>query len=113
MNWISRFAPSTMLLCMAFLTGQVAARPAAETGARMPGSLISTNADGMHTCAVKEDGTVRCWGFNSAGQLVVIIKNEDFVKFTGLTIFGDYRAPKAAISGAKSVNILQEIRFTK
>ena len=35
----------------------------------MPGSLISTNADGMHTCAVKEDGTVRCWGFNSAGQL--------------------------------------------
>jgi hypothetical protein len=48
-----------------------------------------------------------------AGQLVVSVRNEDIAKFTGLTIFGDYGAPKEAIAGAKSVNILQKVPFTK
>jgi alpha-tubulin suppressor-like RCC1 family protein len=26
-------------------------------------------AGGDHTCAVLGDGTVRCWGYNDAGQL--------------------------------------------
>jgi alpha-tubulin suppressor-like RCC1 family protein len=40
-----------------------------ETGGRPLGSRIAAGLSGNHVCAVKEDGTVRCWGSNSAGQL--------------------------------------------
>jgi alpha-tubulin suppressor-like RCC1 family protein len=51
--------------------GKVEGRVAAETGGRYQGSRIaaSPGAFGAHTCVVKEDGTVRCWGSNDAGQL--------------------------------------------
>lgn len=32
-------------------------------------SSVRISAGGAHTCQVKEDGTVRCWGANSVGQL--------------------------------------------
>ena len=69
MKRTTTWASCATALCLAILAGQVLARPAPEVGARMPGSRIATNADGMHTCAVKEDSTVRCWGFNAGGQL--------------------------------------------
>ena len=40
-----------------------------ETGGRALGSRIAAGVTGNHVCAVKEDGTVRCWGSNSSGQL--------------------------------------------
>src|SRR5258705_9556224 len=40
-----------------------------ETGGRALGSRIAAGIAGNHVCAVKEDGTVRCWGSNSSGQL--------------------------------------------
>jgi alpha-tubulin suppressor-like RCC1 family protein len=49
--------------------GEVHARPAGETGGRQPGSRIASAATGDHTCVVKEDGTVQCWGSNASGQL--------------------------------------------
>jgi alpha-tubulin suppressor-like RCC1 family protein len=55
-----------------------AARPG-DTGPRSSGLRLSTSSGGRlgntlpvggtHTCAVIADGTVRCWGDNSAGQL--------------------------------------------
>jgi alpha-tubulin suppressor-like RCC1 family protein len=43
--------------------------PAGETGGRHPGSRVAAGIIGNHTCAVKEDGTVLCWGSNASGQL--------------------------------------------
>ena len=40
-----------------------------ETGSRALGSRIAAGSRANHACAVKEDGTVRCWGSNSSGQL--------------------------------------------
>ncbi|MCB9373452.1 MAG: hypothetical protein H6518_11855 [Microthrixaceae bacterium] len=41
--------------------------PAVDLGAGHTASTIS--AGGAHTCAVLDDGTVKCWGRNRAGQL--------------------------------------------
>jgi len=32
-------------------------------------NAVALNTAYSHTCAVKADGTVACWGFNNAGQL--------------------------------------------
>jgi len=40
-----------------------------EDGNRIRGSRIAAGPRGQHACAIKEDGTVRCWGSNSFGQL--------------------------------------------
>src|SRR5690242_20437263 len=43
------------------------ARNPTETASRDSGPRIA--AGNLHTCQVNEDGTVRCWGDNSFGQL--------------------------------------------
>lgn len=49
--------------------GEVESGPAGETGGRPLGSRVAAGIIGNHTCAVKEDGTVFCWGSNASGQL--------------------------------------------
>src|SRR5438067_1507719 len=66
MNARRQFSITLVLLLAA--AHAATARPLSEVGARRL-DRISTNADGLHTCVVKEDGTARCWGFNSGGQL--------------------------------------------
>ncbi len=46
-------------------------------------------------------------------KITVFVSSEDLAKFSGISIFGDYRNPESAISGARSVNIAQEVYFTK
>jgi alpha-tubulin suppressor-like RCC1 family protein len=46
--------------------------PAQADGNEAPGSpeaFRSLTAGGQHTCALRYDGAVRCWGFNGYGQL--------------------------------------------
>src|SRR5205085_8368644 len=35
----------------------------------LPLPAVAIAAGGLHSCAVLLDGTVRCWGFNTSGQL--------------------------------------------
>ena len=39
-----------------------------HTTIAIPGTTPQVNAGGFHNCAVKDDGTVVCWGLNSVGQ---------------------------------------------
>jgi hypothetical protein len=57
-----------LLLGTVTTPADAAARPG-EAEARLPGARISAHATGSHTCAVKADGGVRCWGVNASGQL--------------------------------------------
>src|SRR5262245_40446583 len=47
--------------------GATRARFRAETILNEP--VVRLSAGSAHTCQVNEDGTVRCWGANDAGQL--------------------------------------------
>jgi alpha-tubulin suppressor-like RCC1 family protein len=68
-----RWKTVVMGLALAAATGvgpdSVHAKPAGETGGRHLGSRISSGSVSNHTCVVKEDGTVQCWGSNASGQL--------------------------------------------
>lgn len=48
------------------MSGDDALRPAEVTGIT---DAVSVACGHSHTCALSEDGAVRCWGSNSAGQL--------------------------------------------
>ncbi|MFV8750682.1 RCC1 domain-containing protein [Nannocystaceae bacterium ST9] len=43
--------------------------PASRPPVQMNGSAVQVAAGGSHTCALLDDGKVRCWGDNSVGQL--------------------------------------------
>ncbi len=38
-------------------------------GVLIGGTVFAVGANGNHTCAVFSNGTARCWGHNSLGQL--------------------------------------------
>ena len=63
------FATVIGLLIILAVPDFSSALPLAEEGSRSRGSRIVSGARAEHTCAVREDGTVRCWGSNSSGQL--------------------------------------------
>lgn len=46
-------------------------------------------------------------------QLSFTVKKDEIARFSGVAVFGDYQSPELAITGARSVNILQEIYFAK
>ena len=58
-------------LCLALtllsFTASSATRARLEEGARLRQSRLSSS--NLHTCAVLDDGTVRCWGDNTFGQV--------------------------------------------
>src|SRR6185369_15875153 len=72
-DMMRRWKTVVMGLALAAATGvgpdSVQAKPAGETGGRHLGSRISSGSVSNHTCVVKEDGTVQCWGSNVSGQL--------------------------------------------
>jgi alpha-tubulin suppressor-like RCC1 family protein len=49
-------------------------------------TALKVSAGGSHTCAVLDDGTVRCWGLNSSGQL----------GYGNTTTIGDNETPATA-----------------
>jgi alpha-tubulin suppressor-like RCC1 family protein len=63
----TRWLPLCLILCTLAAPSSHAARRSPEIGARVPGTRISAGTE--HACAIKEDGTVRCWGANFAGQI--------------------------------------------
>src|SRR5688572_13807048 len=58
-----------MAVMLATMYAPASARPAGETGARDYGSRLASAADGSHSCQVRGDGMIRCWGQNDFGQL--------------------------------------------
>src|SRR5688572_17202838 len=56
-------------LAVMLLPPRASARPVGETGARDYGSRLASAASGSHSCQVRGDGTLRCWGQNDFGQL--------------------------------------------
>lgn len=50
-------------------TNPIASPPAELPDVPIGGSAIDICAGALHTCAVLEDGSLRCWGINLAGQL--------------------------------------------
>ena len=47
--------------------------------------VMTISAGGEHTCAVKTDGTIRCWGYNNEGQLG---DNSTTSRSTAVTVSG-------------------------
>ncbi|QQR91474.1 MAG: hypothetical protein IPJ88_07050 [Myxococcales bacterium] len=61
--------------------------PASAAGdVSVGGNVIQVSAGGVHTCALLDTGTVRCWGANSFGQL----------GYGNTTIIGDDELPSSA-----------------
>lgn len=56
-------------LAVMFPPARARARAVGETGARDYGSRLASAASGSHSCQVRGDGTIRCWGQNDFGQL--------------------------------------------
>ena len=56
-------------LCTLLVLVPGEARPVDEMGVRIGVKRLSTAAEGDHTCFVRADGNVLCWGNNALGQI--------------------------------------------
>src|SRR4029079_11210831 len=48
------------------VTGRASDTPVQVTGIS---TAVAVSAGVIHTCAVLQNGTARCWGYNSSGQI--------------------------------------------
>src|SRR5690606_17248585 len=63
------FAAASMVFAFPSGTGATAAAQSITASASPLVNVVSVSAGGNHTCALIEDGTVKCWGYNNSGQL--------------------------------------------
>ena len=62
----------TLLLCLGIfglISGRVQQTFSKNIGAPRVSNALQVAAGGDHTCAIQTDGSVKCWGSNSSGQL--------------------------------------------
>src|SRR5687767_10499435 len=64
-----RLCRFVLLLCTIVVLVPCDARPVDEMGARLGAKRLSSAAEGDHTCLVRADGNVLCWGNNASGQI--------------------------------------------
>ncbi len=72
--------------------------PAVNLGAGR--TAVAVAAGGYHTCALLDDGTVKCWGANYSGAVGVGSTNSQFSSPQGPLNFGAGRTATAIASGA-------------
>jgi hypothetical protein len=59
----------SMMLAASLFAGTASGQRWSDNGGRLQSPRLSSGVFGLHTCQVKGDGTVRCWGSNDFGQL--------------------------------------------
>jgi alpha-tubulin suppressor-like RCC1 family protein len=83
------------------VTQTVAAAGAVDLGGGRTATAIS--AGGLHTCAILDDGTVRCWGSNASGQLgyddTTTVGDDELPSTAGPVDFGGGRTAVAISAG--------------
>src|ERR687885_1980900 len=60
---------SRVARCTAWVGDEAAPASAGTVDLGAGRRAISVTAGGAHTCALLDDGSVRCWGFGGSGQL--------------------------------------------
>jgi hypothetical protein len=63
-------------------------------------TAMQISAGGYHTCAILDDGTVKCWGYNYFGQLGIGSNNTNTNTPSGPIDFGDGRTAMQISAGA-------------
>ena len=72
-------------------------------------SVDQLTGGGWHTCMLREDGTVMCWGNNYYGQIGVGYRNASGgVNPTGVTLYGGHTATQLSAGGFHNCAILDD-----
>src|SRR5207248_6660775 len=87
-----------MSFSSAFFVQQAAAGTIPEAGSRIsnPRLFASSSSFSSHTCSVRQDGTLQCWGNNSDGQI-------------GNGSVGGIQPAPVSVSGINNVRVLTSV----